>query len=219
MLHLCQPKHQIRQPNYVFFDARQCLSQIYSLFWPTIFRPKNVGAYKKLQIWGVTASVTGVGVGVAAASLFWKKNINFENLNIWTYEEEKNEKIGCQIFSLTRVGGGVSPACLRQLVFFQLANTPLDVQHSRKLPEPVSYSCFYLWECGTPFLPPKKLFFGLLPTRQHSVDSNTPENSQSRSVRAYLSQNIYSMHMSIKQMTNKLSAEHRLDSAWHGYDM
>ena len=35
------------------FVAMQFLSQIYALFWRTIYRPKNTVAYKKWQIWGM----------------------------------------------------------------------------------------------------------------------------------------------------------------------
>ena len=35
------------------FVAMQFLSQIYALFWRTFYRPKNLVAYQKWQIWGM----------------------------------------------------------------------------------------------------------------------------------------------------------------------
>ena len=64
-------RHQVRQPKTAStptktastvnidlrcFVAMQFLSQIYALFWRTIYRPKNVVAYKKWQIWGMLRS-------------------------------------------------------------------------------------------------------------------------------------------------------------------
>ena len=39
--------------NLRCFVAMQFLPQIYALFRRTIYRPKNVVAYKKWQIWGM----------------------------------------------------------------------------------------------------------------------------------------------------------------------
>ena len=60
-----QPKQRVRQPKQqirpilinTFLWRGKFLSQIYALFWRTIYRPKNAVAYKKWQIWGMSGSL------------------------------------------------------------------------------------------------------------------------------------------------------------------
>ena len=51
------PTKTVSTPNINLrcFVAMQFLSQIYALSWRTIYRPKTAVAYKRLQIWGMSA--------------------------------------------------------------------------------------------------------------------------------------------------------------------
>ena len=82
------------------FVGKLFLSQIYAIFWRTIYRPKNALAYKKLQIWG--KFITSIKNGAMGAE--WESVVEgFSSTSLVVVWQEELATLPATIFHATRL--------------------------------------------------------------------------------------------------------------------